>query len=140
MFECIVSGTPNTIQELGSRKHLRWVLHEIGEQIELSGRQIQMRAGAARLAPIQIELQFCGSHASQLQGRFSRQLLNATQNRFYSGGEFNDAKWFGEIVIGTVLKAADAIELAGACGQHEDRGVGGANAHVSTYLQAIEAR
>src|ERR1700682_6516722 len=112
----------------------------MNEEVKLLCRQIQRLSLALGDPTIKINLQISGAQEPELHGGLAGELLVASQNGLYPRRELNDAEGLGQVVVGSRLKPQHSIELAGARGQHEDRGVRNARPYAAADFKPIEPR
>ena len=55
-------------------------------------------------------------------------------------GELGEVEWFGQIVVGARIEAADLVAQAIACRQHQNRGVVAARAQLGAEIEPVSVR
>ena len=99
-------------------------LHERDQKAELGGRQRHGLAFATHLDAVEIDHQVTVlEHPVSLPR--SIEVLASPQDRFDANHQLRRRKWLGEIVVGALVDAVDAVRDLSARGEHHD-GHGGA--------------
>ena len=106
--------TPDGPQDLVASEHLRAVLQQIDEQLELGRGQPDRFAGHGHPPRDQVDLQ-------RLRADRRGSAVCRPQLRPNSGGELADREGLDEVVDGTGVEAGDPVRHLPAGGQHDHR-------------------
>ena len=136
MLVAAVAIAPHLVEQLGAAVHPARVAGEVGQQVELLGGEAQRPGSEAGAALGRVDRQVADDDRLLALG----QGLDAAEDRPHPGDQLADAERLGEVVVGPHLEAEHPIALAGARGEHQDRGVGRLAADLLADVEAVEAR
>src|SRR5215469_15427950 len=113
--ECVQVVAPDRVNDLCACEYPAWMAHQVFQQRELFGRQLDDATGAARLVPYQVE--------RQITHRELRGLIKATiptaQQGIDACQEFLHSERLGEVVIGPHVEARHTVLNRSTCREHE---------------------
>jgi hypothetical protein len=110
--------TPDRIEQLLAREDAAGVLHEVFEQAEF--RRPEMDLFTRALHPV------CGAVDRDVADHdlvFSQARTNTAQDGAQAGEELVHRERLGQVIVGALIEATDAIALVAAGRQHDDRRV-----------------
>src|SRR4051794_39103048 len=110
----------DSVDQLEARVHAPGRLGQRDEQAPLRRGQVHALGVDRHLVAVEIEAQAPAVEAAR-RARVRLDALGAAQQRAHAGDELARAEGLGHVVVGAEVQAADALVLAGAGAQHEDR-------------------
>jgi hypothetical protein len=143
VFVAFVAKSPHAVQQLGPAEHSAGMAHEMTQQIELPGRQLDRAASESDLPSRGVDLEIAVNNSSRFGyygGRQLVQVFDTAKYRAYTSNEFENAERFGQVVIRSCFQAQHAIEFCGLGRQHQYWLVLPFAPDFATNLQAIGTR
>ncbi len=128
--EPIVVHVPDVLDDHGAAEWAAAIAHQIFEDAELLGGQLDVFVRARHLAPDAIEQQF--AHLQALGHG-----LAAPQPRSHAGQQLDERERLHQIVVGAELQSFDAIVHGVARAQDEDRRAGLAIANLLQHRKPV---
>ena len=114
---------PDLRHQVLSLDHPAGIAHQLGEQVELLAREIELLAAEAGDAGRGVELQLTDPNRLLVRaGAVSRGA--PSQHGPYPRDHLAGAERLDHIVVGAQLEADDLVHLGAARGQHHDRHIG----------------
>ncbi len=123
---------PDALEQGVAAEQQAGMLHEVSEQLELGGRQVDGPAGD-HLVPRPRQGDVADAAIGLLIG-----LSGAPQHGLHASGQLARAERLGHVVVGAELEAGDAVGLVVARGQHDHRQAR-AGADAAADLEAVDA-
>ena len=144
IYALIVDGDPQTTDPAEQCFPKALIENEDGELLEPLAADARKWADGKLLAKLKLVAGILGARLDEIFGRLAGdyrilQILNAAQDGAHTGSKLKHTKWFGEIVIGTGLKAQNTIELSRLGCQHQDRLIRALSTHGPANLQPIRS-
>ena len=134
-----VAESPHLFQELLPPERPPGMLHEVGQQVELLGRQRHQLPAEPGLVGGDVDLQLTGpEHRRPSPGRRRQRAARPAQHRLHPGGELPGRERLGHVVVGAELEADDAVGLLAEGGEDDD-GDGRRRPDPFAHLEAAEA-
>ena len=111
---------PDGVEQLLAAEDAAGVLHQVVEQAEFGGAQVDLVAGAADAVGDAVDDDVTVVEAIVGQAR-----ADAAEHGADAGDQLAHREGLGQIVVGAGVEAADAIAFLATRGQHDDRHVAG---------------
>ena len=127
---------PHVVEDLVLGEHAAGVEHEVAQELELGGRELDVVAGAPHLVGVLVELEVGDDHAphGRLRG------LHAPQDGADARHELLDAERLGHVVVAAQGEAAHLVLGRVARREKEHREARAAVAQAARHFEAVDAR
>ena len=125
---------PDTVQDLRLRDDRAALLHEVGQQVELARRQVDVRVRTAHQVGGRVEDE---SPGGELGGAFG---ATTTGQGAQTGVEDDEAEGLGQVVVGAEVEGVGLVPFAVLGGEHQDGGPHVLGAHLLEDVVAVHQR
>src|ERR1022692_9396 len=125
---------PDMVQDLHLGEHPAGVAHEIPEQLELSGGELNLGPAAPYLVAVLVELQVGEGEPGR---RLGRAAAGPPEHRLDPRDDLLQAERLGDVVVPAERQTADLVLGRIACGEEHHRGAGPAAAQSVQHLESV---